>query len=80
MFLLVTMFGELTLFLGTSAIVDRARPDVLHLDGRLPTSSFPSGHVAATLCLYVAIAVPVLARTRAWWRWVAVSAAVLTPL
>jgi hypothetical protein len=47
-FLLATMFGELTLFLASAALVDRARPDVPHLDGRLPTSGFPSGHVAAT--------------------------------
>jgi undecaprenyl-diphosphatase len=79
-FLLATMFGELTLFLASAALVDRARPDVPHLDGRLPTSSFPSGHVAATICLYSAIAILALPRTRAWWRWLLVAAAVLMPL
>lgn len=79
-FLLVTMFGELTLFLASAAIVDRERPDVAHLDGRLPTSSYPSGHVAATICLYTAIAVIAFPRTRAWWRWVLVALAGLMPL
>jgi undecaprenyl-diphosphatase len=75
-FLLVVMFGELTLFLGSAAIVDRARPDVPHLDGQLPTSSFPSGHVAATILLYSSIVVLVWPRVRGRWRGLAVSAAV----
>nr|WP_240940438.1 phosphatase PAP2 family protein [Planosporangium flavigriseum] len=79
-FLLVTMFGELSLFLATAGFVDRARPDVPHLDGPLPTSSFPSGHVAATVLLYAAIAVLAVPRVRAWWRWLFVTAAVLMPL
>jgi undecaprenyl-diphosphatase len=79
-FLVVTMFAELTLFLGTAALTDRPRPDVPHLDGPLPTSSYPSGHVAATICLYVAIALVVWPRTRSWWRWIPVAAAVLMPL
>jgi undecaprenyl-diphosphatase len=79
-FLLVTMFGELTLFLAAAAIVGRARPDVPHLDGQLPTSSFPSGHVAATILLYAAIVTLAWPRTRAWWRWALVALAVLMPL
>src|SRR6266545_1496307 len=51
-----------------------------HLEGPLPTSSYPSGHVAATICLYVAMVVIFLPRTRAWWRWLLVVAAVLMPL
>lgn len=79
-FLVATMFGELTLFLASAAVTARARPDVSHLDGQLPTSSFPSGHIAATICLYVAIAVLVMPRTRAWWRWLFIAVAVLMPL
>jgi undecaprenyl-diphosphatase len=79
-FLAATMFGELTLFLASAAISGRARPDVAHLDGQLPTSSFPSGHIAATICLYAAIAVVVVPRTRAWWRWLFIAVAVLMPL
>jgi undecaprenyl-diphosphatase len=68
-FLVIVMFGELSLFLAAAAIVGRPRPDVSHLDGPLPTSAYPSGHVAATLCLYGAIAALVFANTRAHWRW-----------
>jgi undecaprenyl-diphosphatase len=53
---------------------------VAKLDGPVPTSSFPSGHVAATICLYGAIAILAFPRTRAWWRWALVALAVLMPL
>ncbi|WP_236718259.1 phosphatase PAP2 family protein [Actinoplanes sp. TFC3] len=79
-FVVLAMFGELTLFLMTAAAVGRARPPVEQLDGKMPTSSFPSGHIAATMCLYVAIAVLVLPRVRAWWRWIVVALAVIMPV
>jgi undecaprenyl-diphosphatase len=79
LFIALTMFGELTLFLATAAAVGRPRPPVEQLDGQMPTSSFPSGHIAATCCLYVAIAVLVLPRVRHWSRWIAVALAVVMP-
>jgi membrane-associated phospholipid phosphatase len=79
LFLVLAMFGELTLFLCTAAAVGRPRPPVEHLDGQLPTSSFPSGHIAATMCLWVAIAVVSMARVRQWWRWVFLGLAILMP-
>jgi undecaprenyl-diphosphatase len=79
LFLALVMFGELTLFLAASGAVDRPRPPVEHLDGKLPTSSFPSGHIAATMCLYAAIAILVMARTDRWWRWITVVLAVVMP-
>jgi undecaprenyl-diphosphatase len=63
-----------------AAVNRRERPDVSHLDDQLPTSSFPSGYIAATICLYAAIAVLVMPRTRAWWRWLFIAVAVLMPL
>ena len=78
-FVAVVMFGELGLFLSVNAIVRRARPLVPHLDTYLPTSSFPSGHTAATMCLYGALAVLVVPRTRGPWRWLAITVAVLMP-
>jgi membrane-associated phospholipid phosphatase len=44
-------------------LVDRERPPVRHLDEVPPTSSFPSGHTAATIALWGALAV--LANERA---------------
>jgi undecaprenyl-diphosphatase len=79
-FLVVLMMGELTLFLASAAVVGRDRPDVPQLDGQLPTSSYPSGHVAATICLYVGIVLLVLPRTRAWWRWLTLVPAVAMPI
>ncbi len=79
-FLLALMFGELALFLASAATIGRPRPEVSHLDSHLPTSSYPSGHVAATICLYTAIALLVLPRTRQWWRWVFVALAVIMPI
>jgi undecaprenyl-diphosphatase len=79
LFVVLAMFGELSLFLTTAATVGRPRPPVDQLDGQMPTSSFPSGHIAATMCLYVAIAVLVVPRVRAWWRWIFVALAVIMP-
>ena len=74
----VALVGELAIFLTTTAVIDRPRPPVAHLDAQLPpTSSFPSGHTAAAICLYGAIAALALALTRAWWRWLILTIAVL---
>jgi undecaprenyl-diphosphatase len=73
------MAGEITAFLAAAAIVRRPRPGVSHLDSHLPTSSYPSGHTAATTCMYVAIAVLVIGLSRGWWRWLFVIPAVVLP-
>lgn len=78
-FLVVLMLGELTLFLVTAKIIGRDRPDVPQLDGVLPTSAYPSGHIAATTCLYAGLALLVLPRTRAWWRWLMLVPAIAMP-
>jgi undecaprenyl-diphosphatase len=80
LFLLAALAGEVTIFLCTTVIIDRDRPTVTHLDDAPPTSSFPSGHTAAAICLYGAVAI-IAVRTsrRAWLRTVAVLAAVLVP-
>jgi membrane-associated phospholipid phosphatase len=80
LFIALAMFGELGLFLAAAKAVNRPRPDVPQLDGPLPTSSYPSGHIAATICLYTAIALVVLPRTNRWWRWLTVAAAIVLPL
>lgn len=79
LFLVLVMVGELTLFLASQAAVDRPRPPVGQLDD-VPTGAFPSGHIAATLCLWVGIAILVLPRTDRWWRWIFVGLAVVMPL
>ncbi|MBN9098996.1 MAG: phosphatase PAP2 family protein [Pseudonocardia sp.] len=70
--------GELVLFLNSALLVGRQRPAVAHLDAALPaTSSFPSGHTAAAICLFGGMAAIVVIATRSWWRWVVVGVAVL---
>jgi undecaprenyl-diphosphatase len=62
-FLALAVAGETVLFLLASLVLHRVRPPIPHLDGAPPTSSFPSGHTAATVALWVGLALG-LARTR----------------
>ncbi|WP_200215246.1 phosphatase PAP2 family protein [Micromonospora coerulea] len=80
LFVVLAMFGELSLFLASARVVERPRPPVQNLDGQMPTSSFPSGHIAATICLWSAMAIIVFARTDRWWRWLFVALAVIMPV
>jgi undecaprenyl-diphosphatase len=61
-FLAVAVAGETVLFVLATVVVHRMRPPIPHLDGAPPTSSFPSGHTAATVALWCGLALG-LART-----------------
>jgi undecaprenyl-diphosphatase len=63
-FLAAGLMVEATVALTTSAVVDRARPDVIRLDAAPPTASFPSGHTAAAIVLYVSLALMITWRVR----------------
>jgi undecaprenyl-diphosphatase len=78
-FLAVVMLGEVAAFLAIAAMVKRPRPDVPHLDSNLPTSAFPSGHMAATTCLYVGLAILVIGHARGWWRHLFLIPAIVMP-
>jgi membrane-associated phospholipid phosphatase len=81
MFLAVALLGEVTIFVCTTMVVDRTRPAVSHLDAAPPTSSFPSGHTAATVALFGALAVIAwTASNRHWLRSLAAVAAVAMPI
>ncbi|MFD7655823.1 phosphatase PAP2 family protein [Actinosynnema sp. NPDC059797] len=72
------LVGEVGLFLITSSVVDRARPESRIPSDVPPTSAFPSGHVAASLVLCAAVVLLVRRAERGWWRApVAVFAAVV---
>lgn len=79
-FVAALMLGELSVFLTAAAIVQRPRPDVRHLDPPLPTSAYPSGHVAASLCMYIGLAVLVIGHARGWWRWLFLVPAIAMPI
>jgi membrane-associated phospholipid phosphatase len=72
---------EVAVFVTTAIAIDRPRPPIAHLDPIPPTGSFPSGHSAAAVAFYGAIAIVVCwhARSRLG-RGVAVAAAFLMPL
>ncbi|HEY4898497.1 MAG TPA: phosphatase PAP2 family protein [Candidatus Nanopelagicaceae bacterium] len=55
--ILTVMVGEVTVFVAVTLTVHRLRPDIIRLDKSPPTSSFPSGHTAASVALYGGVAV-----------------------
>ena len=63
LFLALAVVGETLLFLLAAVLLDRVRPPIPQLDSAPPTSSFPSGHTAASVALWVGLALG-LARTR----------------
>jgi membrane-associated phospholipid phosphatase len=81
MLVAVAVTGEVGIFLLVTMLVDRERPPVKQLDDAPPTSSFPSGHTAAAIGLYGALAVLANARARsALVRGLFLTIAVVVPL
>jgi undecaprenyl-diphosphatase len=72
---------EVTVFLTVNYIVERPRPDVVRLNDTPGTASYPSGHVAASLVLWAAIAIIVgVLTTNRFARAIAWVPAVVLPL
>jgi membrane-associated phospholipid phosphatase len=81
MFLAAALAGEVTIFVATTLVIDRNRPPVPQLDDSPPTSSYPSGHTAAAIALYGALAIIALrVSSRSWLRTLAVVVAVAMPV
>jgi undecaprenyl-diphosphatase len=77
----VALVGEVSIFVMVTLLIDRNRPPVPHLDAAPPTSSFPSGHTAASVVLYFLIALLVSYRMRnGALRYLVWTLAVLLPL
>ncbi|WP_082097255.1 phosphatase PAP2 family protein [Demequina silvatica] len=53
---LIALALEAIVFLTSSAVIGRDRPDVDQLDHAPPTASFPSGHTGAATAVYVSFA------------------------
>ena len=71
---------EVMVFVTSSFVVDRGRPPIPQLDSVPPTSSYPSGHTAAAVAFYGALAIIVFWHTRnRVARGVALLVAVLLP-
>jgi membrane-associated phospholipid phosphatase len=54
--LATAMLSEVSVFVATTLLVARDRPEVAQMDVSPPTSSFPSGHTAAATALALSVA------------------------
>jgi membrane-associated phospholipid phosphatase len=63
-FLVCALSVEFTVFLTATFFVERNRPNVPRLDAVPPTSSYPSGHTAASIALYVGLAIVIWSLVR----------------
>jgi membrane-associated phospholipid phosphatase len=81
LFVVTAVVGEVTIFVITTLVVHRPRPHVVRLDHAPPTSSFPSGHTAASVALYGSIAALVICYgAGVVWRRLAITVAILFPV
>ncbi len=63
-FLALAVVGETAIFLLAAALIDRKPPGIPHLDEAPPTSSFPSGHTAASVALTFGLVIALYALYR----------------
>jgi len=59
---------QASIFVAATLVTGRPRPDVPHLDLAPPTSSYPSGHVGASVALYTSFAIMATSIERTWLR------------
>lgn len=79
--LVVGVITQSMVFLLTTLLIDRPRPEVPKLDESPPTSSFPSGHTGASTALYVGLAIICATRLeRRWLRVVTATGFAIVPL
>lgn len=59
---------QASVFVAATLLIGRPRPEAMHLDEAPPTSSYPSGHVGASVALYFSLALMAQAIERTWLR------------
>jgi membrane-associated phospholipid phosphatase len=67
LFLCGAVIAQALVFFFATLVIDRKRPDVVHLDKSPPTSSFPSGHTSAAFALYAGLALVLASLARHTW-------------
>lgn len=77
---LIAISAQALVFLFTTLLIDRQRPEVEKLDDSPPTSSFPSGHTGAATGLYFTLALMALRIKHPGVRAVVVTLCVAVPL
>lgn len=70
---------QATIFVTVSTVIGRDRPDVPRLDIAPPTSSYPSGHVGASVALYTSFAIMATEIERTWLRRIVIGVALVIP-
>lgn len=70
---------QAAIFVAATLVTGRPRPDVPHLDPAPPTSSYPSGHVGASVALYTSFAIMATTIERTWLRRTVVAVCALIP-
>jgi membrane-associated phospholipid phosphatase len=63
LFLISALVLEFVVFLTANRLIDRDRPNVPRLDSTPATTSYPSGHIAATIVVWGGLAIIVTACT-----------------
>jgi membrane-associated phospholipid phosphatase len=71
---------QAAIFVAATLATGRPRPDVPHLDPAPPTSSYPSGHVGASVALYTSFAIMATSIQRTWLRRTVIGACSVIPL
>jgi len=70
---------QTAIFVAATLVTGRPRPDVPHLDPAPPTSSYPSGHVGASVALYTSFAIMATTIERTWLRRTVIAVCSLIP-
>lgn len=71
---------QAAVFVGSSAIVGRDRPQVRPLDPAPPTSSYPSGHAGAAVALYLTFALLAQRIEQPWLRRLVTGVCLVIPI
>ena len=71
---------QAAIFVAATLVTGRPRPDVPHLDPAPPTSSYPSGHVGASVALYGSLAIMATTIQRTWLRRIVIGICSLIPV
>jgi undecaprenyl-diphosphatase len=70
---------QAAVFVAATIVIGRPRPTVPHLDPAPPTSSYPSGHVGASVALYTSFAIMATRIERTWLRRTVVAVCMVIP-
>ena len=70
---------QAAVFVAATLVTGRPRPDVPHLDPAPPTSSYPSGHVGASVALFASLAIMATTIERTWLRRTVIAVCSLIP-